>query len=51
MIGYTEYFIDTYGREKIAELKLESKRTLSPSAKREIVENALQYYTNALKEL
>jgi hypothetical protein len=51
MIGYTEYFIDTYGREKIDELRLLSKKTLSPSEKRAIVEKALDYYTAALEGL
>ena len=51
LIGYTEFMIDTYGRDKIAELKKESKRILSPSEKRTIVENALEYYTKKLDEL
>ena len=48
MIGYTEYFIDTYGREKILELKTESRRVLSPSEKRQIVEYAYEYYTKGI---
>ena len=51
LIGYTTYIIDLYGREKIAELKKESRKVLSPSEKRKTVEEAYQYYLNALTEL
>lgn len=51
MIGYTEYIIDMYGREKIDELRAESRKVLSPTQKRTIVEEALAYYTMAIKEL
>ena len=51
MIGYTLYMIDAYGREKIDELKREAKKTLSPSQKRQITEEAIEYYTKALEEL
>lgn len=49
--GYTEYMEEMYGKEGIAELKKQSKRLLSPSEKRQIVEEALEYYTQAIKDL
>ena len=51
MREYTLYMIDTYGREKIAELKKEASSLLSPSQVRSLAEEALEYYTNAIKEL
>jgi len=48
---YTLYVIDTYGREKIDELKQLANKSLSPSQKRQIIEEALEYYTGKLKEL
>ena len=51
LIGYTEYMIDMYGRDKINELKQEARKTLSASQKRELAEEAFNYYTNAIKDL
>ena len=51
MIGYTEFFIDTYGRDKIYELREESRRLLSPTEKRTILEFAIEYFTEGLKAL
>ena len=48
---YTLFMIDTYGREKINELILMSHKLLSPSEKRAIVEEAIEYYQNAFKDL
>lgn len=51
LIGYTEYMIDMYGRDKIAELKKLAKETLSASQKRQLAEEAYEYYTNAIRNL
>jgi 5-methylcytosine-specific restriction endonuclease McrA len=51
MIGYTLFMIDYYGKEKIDELQAEARKTLSPSQKRELAEEAIRYYTEALKGL
>lgn len=51
MIGYTLAMIDMYGRDKIDELKQEARKTLKPSEKRALCEEAIEYYTNALIEL
>jgi hypothetical protein len=47
---YTLFMLDTYGRDKIDELVMESRRTLSPSEKRAIVEEAIDYYGQLLRE-
>lgn len=51
LIGYTRYMIDLYGEEKIDELQREAKKTLSPAQKRQLVEEAIEYYGAALKEM
>lgn len=51
LIGYTTAMIDLYGKEGVKELQEQSKRTLTPSEKRKIVEEALEYYTKALEGL
>jgi 5-methylcytosine-specific restriction endonuclease McrA len=51
LIGYTLYMIDMYGREKIDELKREARKVMKPSEKRAVVEEAIAYYTQALKAL
>lgn len=51
LIGYTLHMIDLYGKDKIDELKRESRKVLKPSEKRQIVEEALTYYTQALVNL
>lgn len=49
-IGYTQFMIKTYGNDMIEWLKKESKRTLSQSEKRAIIEDAIEYYGNKIKE-
>lgn len=51
LIGYTEFMIDTYGREKIAELKKESRRVLSATEKRAVIEDAIVHYSEGVKSL
>jgi 5-methylcytosine-specific restriction endonuclease McrA len=51
LIGYTRYMIDMYGEEKIDELQAEARKTLSPSEKRRLAEEAIQYYGERLKGL
>jgi 5-methylcytosine-specific restriction endonuclease McrA len=51
LIGYTLYMVDMYGRDKIDELKKEARKTLKPSEKRAICEEAIEYYTQALIDL
>jgi 5-methylcytosine-specific restriction endonuclease McrA len=51
LAGYTLFMIDTYGREKIEELRTEARKTLSQTAKRKMAEEAFIYYTQALKDL
>ena len=51
MRQYTLYMIDFYGRDKVDDLNRESRRTLSASEKRAIIEGAIEYYGNALKGL
>ena len=51
LIGYTRYMISMYGDEKIDELKLEARKTLSASQKRGLVEEAILYYGEQLKKL
>jgi hypothetical protein len=51
LIDYTRFMIDFYGHEKIDELKSEARKTLSPTQKRELVEEAIEYYGTRLKEI
>ena len=51
LIEYTRYMIDMYGNDKIDELKQEARKTLRPSEKRQICEDAIDYYTQALRDL
>ena len=51
LIGYTQSMIDLYGKSGINELQEESKRLLSPSQKRQIVTEAIEYYTKMLNEI
>ena len=51
LAGYTLYMIDTYGREKIDELRAEARKTLSQTEKRRMAEEAKEYYTQQLKLL
>jgi hypothetical protein len=51
LIEYTRFMIDFYGHEKIDELKSEARKTLSPTQKRELVENAIEYYGTRLKDM
>jgi 5-methylcytosine-specific restriction endonuclease McrA len=49
LIGYTFWMIEMYGKEKIQELRIEGRKTLSPSQKRTLAEEALIYYSEKLK--
>ena len=51
MIDYTRFMIDFYGHEKIDELKAEARKTLSPTQKRALVEDAIEYYGTRLKAI
>jgi len=51
LAGYTLFMIDTYGRDKIEELRAEARKTLSQTVKRRLAEEAKAYYTQALKQL
>lgn len=51
LIGYYEWMLEWYGKEKIDELRAESRKTLSASQKRHLAEDAIKYYSNKLKEL
>ena len=51
LINYTRYMIDMYGIEKIDELQAEAKKVLSASQKRALIEEAIEYYSQKLKEL
>ena len=46
---YTLYMIDIHGREFIDELKRMAAQVLSPSRVRQLAEEAIDYYGNALK--
>jgi hypothetical protein len=48
---YTLYMIDMYGRDKISELKILSRKVLKPTEVRQLAEDAIDYYGKALKEL
>ena len=49
MRGYTLFMLDTYGREMIDELRELEKKTLSASEVRDLAEEAINYYSNAVK--
>ena len=51
LIGYYEWMIEMYGKDKITELRIEARKTLSQSQKRNLAEEAISYYTIKLKEL
>jgi 5-methylcytosine-specific restriction endonuclease McrA len=51
LIDYTRFMIYLYGHEKIDELKSEARKTLSPTQKRKLVEEAIEYYGTRLKEI
>lgn len=51
LINYTRYMIDMYGNDKIDELKQEARKTLTPSQKRALCEEAIEYYTKAMEDL
>ncbi len=48
---YTLFIIDTYGREKVKELEALEKIVVSPSRKRQLAEEAIEYYREAVKTL
>ena len=48
---YTLYIIDMYGREKIDEFKSMASQVLSASQVRYLAEEAIEYYSDQLKEL
>ena len=51
LIGYTRYMLEMYGPEKIDELKAESRKTMTATAKRKMAEEAITYYRQKLREL
>ena len=51
LIGYTLYMVDMYGREKIEELEQQARQVLSPTQKRQLAEEAYEYYREAAKNL
>ena len=51
LIGYTRHMLDMYGAEQIDELKAESRKTLTATAKRRLAEEAIVYYRQALSQL
>ena len=51
LIGYTRWMLNFYGAEKIDELQSEAKKVLSPSQKRSLVEDAIIYYSEKIREL
>jgi hypothetical protein len=46
---YTLFIIDTYGREKVTELKQIASEVLSGSQVRQLAEEAIDYYSTELK--
>ena len=48
---YSLFMIDTYGRDKVDELKRLSRIVVSPSRKRELAEEAFIYYRDAVHNL
>lgn len=51
LAGYTLFMIDTYGREKIDELRADAHKTISQTTRRQLAEEAEIYYTKKLHEL
>lgn len=51
MREYTLAIVDLYGREKVDELRILGRETLSASQVRQLAEEAITYYTQALMEL
>jgi len=51
LIGFYEWMLGWYGKETIDRLKMESRKTLSPSQKRTLAEEAIERYTIALEAL
>lgn len=51
LIGYYEWMLEMYGKDKIDELRKEAKKTLSQSQKYILAEEAIEYYSKSLKEL
>lgn len=51
LIDYTRYMQDMYGNDFIDELKREARKVLKPAEKRQMVEEAIAYYTQALIDL
>lgn len=47
---YTVFIIDTYGRDFLEELERLSKIVVSPSRRRQLAEEAIEYYTNELRK-
>lgn len=48
---YTFYMLDKYGREAVEQLKDLGRKVVSPTQKRLLAENAITYYTEAVKSL
>lgn len=48
---YTFYMLDKYGREAVEELKELGRKVVSPTQKRFLAEDAISYYTEAIKSL
>lgn len=49
--NYTLYMIDLYGRAFIDELNEMARKVVSPSQKRQLAEEAIEYYGGKLKEM
>lgn len=50
MREYTLYMTDMYGRDFVDELRNDAQKVLSASQVRQLAEEAIAYYTEALKE-
>lgn len=51
MREYTLHMVDMYGRDAVDDIRRESAEVLSASKVRELAEDAIEYYSAALKEL
>ena len=51
LIGYTQYMLDLYGKDGIKEIQDEARRVLSPSEKKQLVLDAIDYYSGKLEEM
>lgn len=51
LIGYTQSMIDLYGKDGIKWLQEESRKVLSPTEKRKVVQQAIEYYSQKLEEM